>query len=807
MSKPISNMTVDRVEWSSRMVLGGRLPVFCDASGVPAVFLADGKHQIVVLEHLVRVYYLATRQCVRTVDVDALGVRAVALDAAAPSQVLLFTEKGDVVAVNWREKVANPVAKIASLAPPQGLVVVSATCDAERYVAVFREGERGSAVVAVVARNESAAASGPAAKKDGETDTPTPPQTQLSIPDASVFAWSHDRSQLVFVAGSEAVVVALNDPHLATTRLPLGQKSPVTVVAVSGDGVVALGTATGPVQLLYPGQADQRLLKWHIDQVKALAFSPDNTYLLSGGLEKVLVLWHLDSDNHTFLPRLNGTVSAIHIDPKKPDLYTLLLAHQDQHELLTLLAVDLVSRLAVSPARPRPLPLAHTLRRAAKKIAAAGPRADLRTLPLRHDYALPAAVHPTSTHLYLPSGAAIQTYDWSRQEQVAVHNAAAVVPTGKVRSETKLVDPQVALVAFTADGSWMVTVDTVAASLVDNLLSKSDEVHALKFWKQTDQKSELARWELACKIIDPHGPGKRVCSLKAGKNPVLLVVSADERGAVRTWRPQKNTHSAQQTAWALHRGSSGSVASSTAVDVCFSADSSALFVAHDTAVSVLDDQKLAVAAVLSGIADSPIRALEVVANTLIVLTQTRLGAYDLIQGRFSYLVRGNFSENSRHLLAVDHDAGLFCVAANYYDTQEAPHAAKKSKSPQKYKPSLAVRAKLLVFSPTSIDPVYARDHPQGITSVVSTQGSFLFVDLDARIGIVTASQTEYAVPNDDIKPDVNQIMIRAEERALQQQANNTTRVFDSNTFSAAFQNPASLTLDSLFERVVSITGR
>ena len=45
--------------------------------------------------------------------------------------------------------------------------------------------------------------------------------------------------------------------------------------------------------------------------MKSLVFTIDGAYLLSGGLEGVLVMWQLESGARNYLPRLGGQVVAI----------------------------------------------------------------------------------------------------------------------------------------------------------------------------------------------------------------------------------------------------------------------------------------------------------------------------------------------------------------------------------------------------------------------------------------------------------------------------------------------------------------
>ena len=54
--------------------------------------------------------------------------------------------------------------------------------------------------------------------------------------------------------------------------------------------------------------ADPALLRpttvhWHASAVGCLTFSPDGTYLLSGGREGVLVQWQVETGAQNFVPR------------------------------------------------------------------------------------------------------------------------------------------------------------------------------------------------------------------------------------------------------------------------------------------------------------------------------------------------------------------------------------------------------------------------------------------------------------------------------------------------------------------------
>ena len=81
----------------------------------------------------------------------------------------------------------------------------------------------------------------------------------------------------------------LSDNDIVKETIPFVYRSPVTSIAVSNDSMIAIGTSAGPIQIVYGGLTTpkpQRVLKWHLDQVKGLMFTADNNYLLSGGMEK-----------------------------------------------------------------------------------------------------------------------------------------------------------------------------------------------------------------------------------------------------------------------------------------------------------------------------------------------------------------------------------------------------------------------------------------------------------------------------------------------------------------------------------------
>ena len=132
--------------------------------------------------------------------------------------------------------------------------------------------------------------------------------------------------------------------------------------------------------------------RWHAHAVRALRFSHDGSYLLSGGDEAVLVIWQLETFNRTYLPRLGGPIT--HIARCPTDAARYALGQEDN-------AVRLVSL-----ARMEVLLSVHGVRPSAYGIVPAEAEAG-------------CCVQPVSGHLVLPGrGGSLQIYDLAKDRHV-----------------------------------------------------------------------------------------------------------------------------------------------------------------------------------------------------------------------------------------------------------------------------------------------------------------------------------------------------------------------------------------------------
>jgi len=79
----------------------------------------------------------------------------------------------------------------------------------------------------------------------------------------------------------------------------------------TGGGAAAAGAKARSACPLPPPAT----MHWHASPVRALAFTPDGAWLLSGGGEGVLVGWAAAGGGRTYLPRLGGPLTSISAVP------------------------------------------------------------------------------------------------------------------------------------------------------------------------------------------------------------------------------------------------------------------------------------------------------------------------------------------------------------------------------------------------------------------------------------------------------------------------------------------------------------
>lgn len=796
------------------MVTGGNPLVFGGPSSFPAVASADGKHSIVLLSRQIRVYFLQTRQCIRTIELDLLQVVSVCLDPGNSSQIVCFTQK-DVFYVAWQEKLSDPIVASLPMTPAvDGFLDVFRSTD-DCY---FGLAEADSVLSVVSIDRETAQTKVLFEFEGSHTYTVSRNGHKLVVVLESLQALLFDLSAAVSTHSSTHSHLCHQDAIERTKEVFSFPHKSVSCLAVSNSGVIALGTMQGHISVLYGGSSSgtpKGFLRWHVDAVKSVEFSVDENYLVSGGTEKVLVFWHLVLDRAQFLPRLSGPIERIFADPNRPDHYSVSLRVSEGsfktgvYEILVILGLNLVSRLSYSPVLPT---FNNSMRRALNAARKSQHKNSANAKSINTNITAKIAVHAPTKHLYSAQGSSVQAYDLIRGEQAFVQHIAPQVTTGKVRSEKKLVDPEVKEISFTTDGLWMATFDSMPSLNFDNLMLKNDTSYALKFWFWSESS-----WVLTLKIVDPHGPGIELgCILS---HTVDSFTTVDKAGGIRIWKPRLNNptmaikrgasskkHSTQ-TVWTL-RKSSPPFTIVAPVAACYAPDGSFLVVSHDNIAKIYDASLLLPIEFAIPPLDLPIESLAICQSKLVIVSQLKILLYDLVSASESPLFLHSLAKGMGNLVAVDEARQLIAVAYNeYVDAEEGK-----------------VLGTILIFKMDSLKPVSKTVHKNTIASVVSTASGFLFINTKSEVGIVAQEDKRGLSQNsdDDLSQQMSNMLINAQaaanvlfaktvnRSALNQDFEDATKFASQKTLDPAFllsifSNVDGVSLDSLFEKVVRVS--
>ncbi|KAF5104026.1 hypothetical protein DV451_001017 [Geotrichum candidum] len=703
-SKSVEESKVDHLsEFSISEITGGVLPF------VRPIFTPSKKFIIILTSLELRVYLFATRQCVKSISLDTTDIVDIYLNKDDKLWVARKTGLVSIIDLESKsiEKEINfdiPIIKIIDIVSE------------DRFI--FLVGKLKSTIKIVDLH-----------KNIDEEAESFDTQVIASVKHSRGWAISHsgkcfalsslkDKIETIHVGGLD------NDYKLAGDIANVQRTRWSASLAVSNDGILAVGSLSGVIDVYYnvfndSGKHSQpHALKWHIDAVSALSFSLDNNYIISGGKERVLAFWQLETNRSQLLPRLNGDILSITVDSSN-ELYALYLSNG---EMIVLSAIDLMSRLQV-----------------------AGLNADFVRLPARKkyknvednykvpDFTAPHYINPLTGHSYIPtaSGSSIQIYDTVQDQQVSTFAIASTIQTGKVRVEKQITDPKVKHVAFTKDGKWMATVDEYLPPQLEGLLSANDKQVNLKFWKynQADGK-----WALTTRVAFPHGNGKSILDIVSADSSFHkghAFLTCCENGGIRLWRPEvlreiqtpkgaKNAAPTRHISWAVRKVLPPLASNSSGASIAWSSDSSMIILGFETTLYVVDAASFEIVRVLPNILGSRVRWLKIVDSHLIVLAKTRLVVYDLVNSKCKWSIRLISNQNGGRLIDVDPSNGLIALAANCIKL-----------------PDSTLESRIFLLSTESPVPIYTTTHSVPISNISYVPGSstpkFRLLDTNSRL--------------------------------------------------------------------------
>ncbi|SCV05759.1 LANO_0H14554g1_1 [Lachancea nothofagi CBS 11611] len=618
-----------------------------------------------------------------------------------------------------------------------------------------------------------------------------------------------------------------------------------TSMALDNDcSQLAIGFASGVINLINLQDKSSRLLKWHIDSVLSLCFTSDSSYLLSGGWEKVLSFWQLSTNLQQFLPRLSGVVVDCSVINDK--FYSLGLQVTDNHtnsdyQLLLLNSTDLNSRVSVSgplcvyqtPVKDVVFPVSAVSSRSSASSSDMNKSTKKQQRKLlkrkRQDFSSCLEIQPNTKHLYFPHTSAIQAYDFYKNEQVSYQYLASGVNNsmGKVRSELNLKDPIIADVKFTKDGKWMISYEIEYPP--DNLLSSNDLSHTLKFWRM----SENGQWVLETKVLSPHGVKAPVSSILVAPRSVNNsqgCLTADNNGGIKYWSFDETTNN-----WRLSKvGIPNNNHFSNSVELAWSFDGSLIFHAFDDKITVLDFNAFkkfhegSEKAFNELTMDSAVQSIMLVNDSnLIVATQTTLNSVNLLLGQvessfdmFPY-VNGIYKNGHlARMMSCDEKNGRVALVINQ-------QALDKNKLP-----TLNHTSHVLIFNADLSQRLGNFEHDEYISCIRWNHDTdFIFLDIKNRLGAVSTTTSPEMLDEVDRDAVMDQLSPNQFESELQKlttshrsdgrkadevedvdedsvfefiNGERSQKVINMNSFTSMFENIENAQMDTLFDRVLKV---
>jgi NET1-associated nuclear protein 1 (U3 small nucleolar RNA-associated protein 17) len=526
-------------------------------------------------------------------------------------------------------------------------------------------------------------------------------------------------------------------------------------------------------------------------------------YLVSGGLETVLVIWQLSTGKQQSLPHLTAAVEKVVVSPRGA-AYALLLANNSALVLSTSELEAKANIIGIQSRRVDPLQLPsvsgteHNLNLA--RFADVPMVVDPKT-PTNLLFCVPPS-QPRRRPLkpYAPQSF-LQTFDLAAQQNVSrqalTRNNTTEPNIGP--GKRSLLEPNTHFIQISPDGEWLASIDQwmpPAADMghIEEGVSEFNEEERsyrrevyLKFWHRDENKS----WALQTRIDAPHlhenvGASAQIHDLVSNPRYNCFVSVGDDQ-VVRFWKPKTRRRNG-----VIVRGAdkdqglvNWSLAQATAIKgrlddvdtanspnysrlgrrfiLAFSKDGSVLAVAvsgtsgSDTGVvHILDAESGAIRRSITEFDLSVLSGLSIVGRYLIIITDC-IAIWDLVVGepvRCSSLEMAFVPRNSRHWLtklASNDEDGTFALAcAEFKGTVNAT-----SKHATTFKKT---STRVLVFDPRTANLLWTSTVPDVILSLVAAKDSKGYIALDAsafvRRLIPKADQVDSVEPTSEFEAPV-----------------------------------------------------
>lgn len=489
-------------------------------------------------------------------------------------------------------------------------------------------------------------------------------------------------------------------------------------------------------------------------------------YIISGGLETVLLIWQLETGNIHTLPHLGAPVESIVVSPtgssyaiRLADNSTMILSTA---ELKPTFSVAGVQVPAVQVGRLK-LPHIPNVDHPTEKT----PQAQKLRPPIiagQSNHLLCAVPSATSSRIpsTLPLNASyLQTIDIASTQQISRQALTRTRATDlNVGPEANTIEePNVVLMQASRSGDWLATVDEWTPPKRDMSSIACDdeqaaeaqqtrrEVH-LKFWSKNDDSKA---YELVSRIDNPHAfEHNRVLDLAVAPGTSMFA-TVGEDSLVRVWVARirmrdgslvKDQQGGPLVDWRCDATVSIDVQPSTLAKMAYSPDESCLAVACTSSsspwtIKIIDPELGTSRTCPYGPVSGAVTGLSIIDRYLIVLTD-QLHVWDLVNQQLAYgftlapELHPSKGLPTHNLLAVNAEHQTFAIALPC--TKEVSSGTLAPK----------LRSKVIVFKPTHPAPIFVSKALLRVTALTAaiSRHSYITVDVDAQVRTITAGQAK-----------------------------------------------------------------
>ena len=506
-------------------------------------------------------------------------------------------------------------------------------------------------------------------------------------------------------------------------------------------------------------------------------------YIISGGMETVMVLWQLDTGQKQFLPHLSAPIESLVVSPSGSS-YAVRIADNSAMVLSTAELQPTVSisgiQLGTSRSPLFRVPEVATVSEPAKNTCTSRrPAAAItRTSPNHVLLAVPGVSSSRSGSSNSSNAAYLQTFDARSATQISKQALTRTKVTDRNMGPQSNVieEPNVVLLQTSLDGKWLATVEEwippqrdIGFLALDKDSSNAEqnlrmEVY-LKFWLWDDATKN---WELVSRIDSPHyiaetdfGPIGRVFDLIADPSTCAFVTIGDE-GLVKIWKPKtrfrdglivKDNYERTLSSWSCRQAIPltalnilpGDGEEYVTARLASSFDGSVLVAGyHSSSTSLLyiiNAGNSHIKAIYPNTFSGSIIGLGIIDRYLILFADSLI-VWDIVDDRMNYeipIVPSNLSDRTRvpfSHLAFDQDAGTFAVA--FPQIGQIGGGTK-------------LKSQFAIFSPKHAKPLFTMDLPRAIAVLLRSaqRGGYITVDHAVEVRIVSQSTPLQALPKDN----------------------------------------------------------